>query len=619
MSGAGGGRRLHLENKEGKCLNLLLRQYREGDEEGMIACIRDEYGDTYFKRGFYDPAYLKKEAAEGNITFLVAETEDDGIAGMLILKELYPEEAMCEVASQIFRKKYRGYGLAAPFFDYGMEILLSRHYSAAFCLPVLFHDVTQRLLYRLGFRATGLVLNVFDMGNITHSYLNGRNTKHSQGIQVQAVEKQDAGTIYIPEEHREFCQAVYDSLGVSHEIRAAADRTADTEGIPPFCSISHKQDDLQNSLEIRIHQTGADLPEQIRKLHSRYPLTGKQTANVFLNINDRHAVWAYERLGEAGYFFTGLKPLCSEREYMVLHHPGEVETYLEDYVVSEEFGQLIKFVKIGGRNMQTVNAFGKNYHFFGFTEDVVSIFKQKTGQLEGDKTFNRWFGLLNGELKNIFVLNIENEDTFKKALDEALKEAVNMKEKFSMIHNNDKEKVKKELSDMYGIVKNNNAVPAVQADSNFIFVKLNKVREVFGGQYCLDLYFTAVVLHETTHMIDMWLANKVDEENTFRNIALNTRVLDADRTYKQLALIDVVLADSMSNGKLMQYLQQVIEYQESDDGEFLSCLAEMLVYLTLKEKQETDGDTVALLNTLKDKWNAVLDYIFEKLNLPEEK
>ena len=355
-----GQKELHLKNKEGKSLSLLLRQYREGDEEGMIACIRDEYGDTYFKRGFYDPACLKKEAGEGTITFLVAETKDDGIAGMLILKEFYPEETMCEVASQIFRKKYRGFGLAAPFFDYGMEILTSRPYSAAFCLPVLFHDVTQRLLYRLGFRATGLALGVFDMEHITHSYRNGRNTKHSQGIQVRAVKKRDAGILYIPEECREFCREVYDRLGVSYDIRTVrtTDKSRTTDKVkatdkvktgdkdkgclPSSCIMSYKQDDVQSSLEVRIHQTGADLPERLRELHSRYPLTGKQTANVFLNISDKYAVWAYERLREKGYFFTGLKPLCSEREYMVLHNPGEVEIYLEDYVLSEEFQRMIK-------------------------------------------------------------------------------------------------------------------------------------------------------------------------------------------------------------------------------------------------------------------------------------
>jgi hypothetical protein len=127
-----GERILHLQNAQGNPLKLRLRRYHEGDEAGMIACVRDEYGDTYFKRGFYDPEYLKKEAEE-HITFLVAETEEDGIAGMLILKSFAPEESMCEIASQIFRKKYRGYGLAMPFFEYGMEILLNRDYSAAYC------------------------------------------------------------------------------------------------------------------------------------------------------------------------------------------------------------------------------------------------------------------------------------------------------------------------------------------------------------------------------------------------------------------------------------------------------------------------------------------------------
>lgn len=334
-------RRLKLKNRQGESLEVCLRQYRKGDEAGMIACIRDEYGDTYFKRGFYDPAYLKKEAQEGTITFLVAETKEDGIAGMLILKEFYPEETMCEVASQIFRKKYRGFGLALPFFTYGMEILLSCSYSAAFCLPVLFHDVTQRLLYRLGFRATGLVLNVFDMEYITHSYHNGRNTKHSQGIQVRAVGKRDAGKLCIPERHREFCRTIYERLDVRYQLRTDTNR----EHLPPSCRMAFRQDGMQSSLEIRIYQTGADLPEQIKAVHSRYPLTGKQTANVFLNINDEHAVWAYERLTEMGYFFTGLKPLCSEREYMVLHNPGEVKIYFEDYAVSKEFVYLLTYIK----------------------------------------------------------------------------------------------------------------------------------------------------------------------------------------------------------------------------------------------------------------------------------
>lgn len=346
---------LVLESRGKQPITVHLRLFRSGDENGMIACIRDEYGDTYFKTGFYDPEYLRREAEEGVITFLIAETDEDGIIGMMILKEFYPKESMCEIASQVFRKKYRGYGLAMPFFEYGMKLLLSRNYSAAFCLPVLFHDVTQRLLYRLGMRATGLVMNVFDMDHITHSYNNGRNRKHSQGIQIRAVGKRDAGVVYLPEEHYAFCRDIYASLGAVFTI-AAADirRIPDNEDceaqdrtrqLPVYTEMEYANDDLQHGLTIDIRRAGRDLAERIMKLHTRYPLQGKQTAVIFINCNDPGAVWAYEVLQEMGYFFTGLKPLCSEREYIVMHHEGEVQIYFEDYWVSGEFANLIGYVE----------------------------------------------------------------------------------------------------------------------------------------------------------------------------------------------------------------------------------------------------------------------------------
>lgn len=336
-------RKLHLTNQKARRLTITLREARPGDEEGMIACIRDEYGDTYFKRGFYHPDQMRKEAESGHITFLVAQTRAGEIAGMLILKEFAPKESMCEIASQIFRKKYRGYGLAMPFFEYGMEILLSRNYSAAYCLPVVFHDTTQRLLYRLGLRATGFVLNVFDMAHITHSYANGRNGKHSQGIQIRAVGKRDAGTVYLPGEHRDFCRQIYESLGVTyHMAEGNGDHGKD---LPPVSDLFWLQDGLQSSLEIRIHRAGLDLAERMTTLQERFPLQGKQTANVFLSISDKNAVWAYRTLVDMGYFFTGLKPLCSDREYMVLHHPGEVKIFFEDYVVSGEFREVLHYIE----------------------------------------------------------------------------------------------------------------------------------------------------------------------------------------------------------------------------------------------------------------------------------
>lgn len=299
---------IHLKNRQGRQLTVTLREYHPGDEPGIIACIRDEYADTYFKQNFYRPEYLYKEAQSGHITFLVAQTQQEEIAGIMILKEFLPEESMCEIASQIFRKKYRGYGLAMPFFEYGMDILLSRNYSAAYCLPVLFHDTTQRLLYRLRLRATGFILNVFDMEHVRHSYKRCRNTKHSQGIQIRSVGKKDAGTVYIPREHQAFCREIYESLGVAY-CMAKTDRFLrgghDKKNLLSVSDLSYRQDKIQSSLEINVHQVGNDLAERIADIHKEFPVKGRQTVNVFLNINDRNSVWAYRVLTDRGYFFTG--------------------------------------------------------------------------------------------------------------------------------------------------------------------------------------------------------------------------------------------------------------------------------------------------------------------------
>lgn len=339
---------LMLNNREGKSITVQLRKYIEGDEEGMISCIRDEYGETYFRKGLYDPEYIRKRAKEGSVTFLVAMTEEGEIAGMMMLKESCLGEYTCEMSSLIFRKKYRGYGLAMPFLEYGMKSLMSGAYSAILSLPVLFHNMAQRLLQRLKMHATGLLMNVFDLSRTVHSYFNGRNKKHSQGIQIMALEKKDAGTLYIPKEHGVFCQCIYGTLGVTCRIMEINEQDEEEEPYEDFPTCSELEcanDDTQSSLEICVDRVGRDLEKQITELYTHYPLRGKRTAVLLLNCNDAGAVWGYGILKKMGYFFTGLKPLGGKREYIVMHHPGKVKIYFRDYITYGEFDALVKYIE----------------------------------------------------------------------------------------------------------------------------------------------------------------------------------------------------------------------------------------------------------------------------------
>lgn len=299
------GKILNLSNGQGKFLPVVLRKYRPGDEGNMIACIRDEYGDSYFKKDLYSMDYIEEKAKEGSLTFLLAETFSGETVGMMMLKQFYPEENMCELATQIVKKKYRGYGLSLLLAEYGMEILLAGSYYAAYSLSVVFHDITQKTASRLGLQATGFILNVFDLERISHSYSNGRNSKHSQGIQVRAVKKKHAGTVYVPKEHQAFCRAVYDRLGVRYKLakEKKADKGLQPAKMPEKSLVTCRNDSVQSSLEICICRVGKDLEKKLIEICTKYPLEGKQTANAFLNSSDRYSVYAYRLLEDRGWFF----------------------------------------------------------------------------------------------------------------------------------------------------------------------------------------------------------------------------------------------------------------------------------------------------------------------------
>ena len=327
-------------------LNVILRLFEDRDAEDVIACIREEYGETYFKRDFYDPAFIRKMHTEGAITFLVAQTEEGEIVGILALKSFFPAETMCEIASEIFRKKFRGYGLAEPMLRYGMETIAQLNYSAAYALPVTFHSITQRILQNLGMTATGFIFSVYCTECAESSYSYGRCKKHSQGIQIRPMEKNDAGSLYLPDELTSIADQVYSRLGADYKIcYANAPLDAKTR-------LYFTNDALHRSSSITLLRPGADLKAQIDRIRERYREIPLQTFNVFLNISDPVAPQAYRILQESGFFFTGFKPLCSEREILVMHDANGVEPYVEDYILSAEFKRLLDdirpFIKVRG-------------------------------------------------------------------------------------------------------------------------------------------------------------------------------------------------------------------------------------------------------------------------------
>lgn len=334
---------LSLKNRNGELLSVILRKYHYGDETGMIECIRDEYGDTYSKAEWYSKAAIMEKDVKGHDIFIIAQLPQGEIAGITaFVKTAGKICTTYEIEAQVIKKKYRGYGISQNIFEYGLELLQNRDYAAVYSYPVLFHDITQRRLGSLGLKAAGIMPGIVDLKVLHHSYDDGRNTKMPLGIQVKSNCSQSVGNLYIPDRHKDFCAQRYEELGVEYEI---VDSPEDNYGkMPAKGRIFYQYNRKHHYLEISILTIGADLLRQLKLLLFTFPLKGKNTANVFLNSNNRYAVKAYNWLVDEGFFFTGIKPLCGDGEYMIMHHTGETPFYPEDLKLNMEFGNIAKYI-----------------------------------------------------------------------------------------------------------------------------------------------------------------------------------------------------------------------------------------------------------------------------------
>ncbi len=321
--------------KTGEKKTFTMRPFAPGDEAGMIACIRDEYADSYFKRDFYDPDKLREKALGDHYVFFVAQTDEE-IAGMEIFA-LFTElgDDYIEPASQIFKPVYRGYGLAAALVEYTFALAKQMQPAALFVHAVTFHSITQRVCGAQGMIPTGFRLGSFLAERMHNSYPIGNCPKHSEGIMILPVQKTDAGRVYVPKELKEYVSGCYDRLGMGYTL------CFDREELPGrSAELSVITDELQRTVLIRILQSGDDLIHQVQQIMEPHDPDSLYTYQIALPADSGAAITEYEQLKELGFFFTGLKAACGRSEQFYMQWCGSLELHMEEYVLTEDFARL---------------------------------------------------------------------------------------------------------------------------------------------------------------------------------------------------------------------------------------------------------------------------------------
>ena len=330
---------VELTNSEGKKISVCFRSFQPQDAEGIINVITDEYGKTYIKRNFYNLNTFEKYEKSGHTRFIIAELKYGKIIGMISLNDFLPREKVYEPASAVVLKEYRQYGIFKHLVEKALKIEeKTKNMYACYVHVIMYHDITQRVFEEIGFTPCGITYSELLMLNSSHSYQRDENIKYPYGIMMRKAERKDVGKIYIPPEHIEIAQKIYNSLSVKFEI------TSKSEKLSGKTSIFIEDDEPQQRCTIAVDEIGTDLIAKVKEIQNERK-EPYQIFNLYLNISDPKAITAYKELLKIGYFFTGFRPLCSDRELIVMHNPCKVQINFDTFKLTQKFSELNDYIK----------------------------------------------------------------------------------------------------------------------------------------------------------------------------------------------------------------------------------------------------------------------------------
>ena len=317
---------------------FVLRSFQTGDEKGIISCVKEEHGNTYFKKFFYDPLLLKEKAEGEEYVIFVAEA-DNRIAAIEILRIFSKRgEDYIEPASQIICKDYRGYGLSGALVDYTFSVAISIEPSALFVHTAMYHSITQHVCEAYGMEPVGYEIGSFLTEAMKNSFALDGIKKYSAGTLCYPVKKKEAGDIYLPPELKDYGAMVYQKLDAKYEIITKTDDTFREKESVLYIS---RENSANRYVSIIADCIGIDFAERMDDLiHEHTKGSHNPDGWVYLlvlNTDTPEFLHIYEELKKMGFFFGGLQPLCGIHERAFMYWVGDLDLKMDAYVVTEKF------------------------------------------------------------------------------------------------------------------------------------------------------------------------------------------------------------------------------------------------------------------------------------------
>ncbi len=326
-----------VQRDDGGEMEFVFRPYSKGDEEQIVSLIKSEYGDSYGRREFYDPEYLSlAQTIEKEIFLLILHQER--LIGMVVMF-IDKDTDSIELGTQVLLREYRGLGLAKRFLDYVYPLTASLGPQCITAEVVAFHSSTSTMCEEEGMVATGFMLGYLDSAKYNPKYAIPQVDRQSLTYYILPVEKKDAGKVYVPKCVSDFVASRYEHLGVNAElVTEDADSSASGEG-----SFELVEDAVYSYRFITVDSYGTKLVDKILEAMCS-DREENWTYSLKLPMDSPGIGSCFNKLKEAGFFFSGILPLVGDRDYILMHYSKGYELGLEYLKLTEDAKKIRDYI-----------------------------------------------------------------------------------------------------------------------------------------------------------------------------------------------------------------------------------------------------------------------------------
>lgn len=336
-------------NKTGENIEINFHSFDLKDTKQYISCISDFYGDGYPYKKFLDGEYLDKQCKQGKMLVICGKTSDGEIVSTSGINLDTDFNKSGTLMLRVVKKNFQNMGIGNKQQDFLLEQIDKLSILCSVYADVMSHNTTsQNSLVRERFVYTGIRFMLYHNKIMIPQYPFTHEFKLSQLVMCKSVSCNNVGEIYCPTEHSLFVENIYQKLGVNCAIKTASQVTATQRS-----KLSLHADDIHNHLQLLVFDVGNDFEQIVKKQLLHFGHVKGQTYICYLNMKAQGSIYAYDILSRYGFFFSGIKPLNANGEFMMLSKvTGEILD-MDDIKLHENGKYIMEYIR---KNRETGDA-----------------------------------------------------------------------------------------------------------------------------------------------------------------------------------------------------------------------------------------------------------------------